>query len=698
MATKAKGSGAIRAGRAFVELFAEDSRLVRGLRRAQARLRAFGDRVTAMGKRTALAGAALVAPILAAGRSLTNAASNMEETMNKFNVVFGDSADAVKAWGDELGAQVGRSERQIAEFLAGSQDLLVPMGFEPGAAEAMSKEMTKLAIDLASFNNMADADVMRDLQAALTGSGEVMKKYGVIVSESALKQEALNKGLDPKTLNEAQKAMLRFGIIMEGTTAAQGDAVRSAGSFANSKKALAAQIENAAVALGNKLLPIVTPWIRRATAAARTATDWVKANGELVGSIIRATLVVAGIGTALIAAGGAMIAVGVAAKAAAITLGVLAKAWVLVGVAIKAVIALLAIAKAALLLLASPIGIVIAGALAIGAAVLYATGVAGDALDWLKDRFSSIAETAGEAFGAIKDALAAGDFKAAAKVLWTALKLEWTKGVAGLEEIWINFRDQIIGVGRKLLTGLQAAWAITINAITNAWRRLFVALIELWNKFQDFVKPATVELAKLFTIAIGKAQGLSAEEALANSDVEGAVDHVLGRRKARLDEITRNLRTDIDASRGDLEAKLDAISRAEGAFFKQLEKNRKDALGDAEKGVKEARKAFEAAMEAARAGRDPADPDNPAAAPASDFAAKLDELLGEMQKGADAADQTARAMTVRGTFDPAAIGQQFAPSQKIEKEQRDLLERIVEQAEPMRRGVDDIRNSMPSFA
>ena len=32
----------IRAGRAFVELFADDSKLVRGLRRAEKRLKAFG--------------------------------------------------------------------------------------------------------------------------------------------------------------------------------------------------------------------------------------------------------------------------------------------------------------------------------------------------------------------------------------------------------------------------------------------------------------------------------------------------------------------------------------------------------------------------------------------------------------------------------------------------------------------------------
>jgi len=40
-------SGTIRAGRAFVELFADDSKLVRGLKAAQAKLKAFGPNCAA---------------------------------------------------------------------------------------------------------------------------------------------------------------------------------------------------------------------------------------------------------------------------------------------------------------------------------------------------------------------------------------------------------------------------------------------------------------------------------------------------------------------------------------------------------------------------------------------------------------------------------------------------------------------------
>ena len=49
----------IRAGRAFVELFADDSKLVRGLRQAEKKLKAFGDSIRNLGLKTVALGSAM---------------------------------------------------------------------------------------------------------------------------------------------------------------------------------------------------------------------------------------------------------------------------------------------------------------------------------------------------------------------------------------------------------------------------------------------------------------------------------------------------------------------------------------------------------------------------------------------------------------------------------------------------------------
>lgn len=255
-----------KAGEAYVELFVKGKKAVAseltGIEKRMTQFGNFAKQIGAMATRAVAGAAAIGGAAVGAGLVASiKKASDMVETMNKFNVVFGESAEEVKKWSDETAAAFGRSKKQVADFMASTQDLLVPMGMLPGEALDTSKALTALAMDLASFNNMADDKVLEDLHAALTGSGEVMKKYGVIVNEAAVKQELLNEGLDKSTATEAQKAMARYNIILRGTTAAQGDVARSADSWANQLKAAQAQLDDMLVVVGTKLLPVLTEWL-----------------------------------------------------------------------------------------------------------------------------------------------------------------------------------------------------------------------------------------------------------------------------------------------------------------------------------------------------------------------------------------------------------------------------------------------------
>lgn len=305
----ASGQG-IRAGKAFVELFTDDTEMLKGLKRAQRKLSAFGAAVTRSGAILAGVGAGTAALFIPAIRS----ASDLQEIMGKFDVVFGEASKEVKSWADGFAEEVGRSKKQVAEFLASSQDLFVPLGFEAGAATQLSKQLTGLTVDLASFNNMTDADVMRDLQAALTGSGEVMKKYGVIVSEAAVKQELLNMGLDPAVATNQAKVQARLNIIMAGTTAAQGDALRTSGSFANQMKRLQGAFEDTKDAVGQALLPVLTQLLERANKILPSIAEWVSQNKELILQVAKIAALVTAVGVGVVALGKA---IGVASLAMA---------------------------------------------------------------------------------------------------------------------------------------------------------------------------------------------------------------------------------------------------------------------------------------------------------------------------------------------------------------------------------------------
>lgn len=476
----------IRAGKAFVELYANDTKLVRGLRSAQRKLKRFGSIVSGMGAK--LAG---VASLVAAPLAFTvKASSRMEEVMNKFNVVFGDNSKAVKEWSDGFANDVGRSKRQIAEFMAGSQDLFVPLGFEPGAATEMSKQITGLAVDLASFNNMADGDTLRDLHAALTGSGEVMKKYGVIVSEAAVKQELLQQGMDPKAATDQQKVMARLSIIMRGTTAAQGDALRSADSYANQLKRLTAVVENVSGVIGNAFRPVLASLFGRMSDLISEAGKWISRNQELVKMI--------GIITAVVgAAGAALLALGAAAAIASFAIGGLAS-----------------ILSFAL----SPVGLAVAAIAGLIAALLKFTNIGSSAIEFMKTNFGGLFKTAQAAIAGIKDALMNGDLAGAASILWKSLEIAWMTGINKLNEVvsgwktyFLEMWNGTIDTASKFfidtMSGLQKAWTVTtqffgdawdtvVNKIQKVWATVGGSIIDGIDSILDYIKLIHPALAK----------------------------------------------------------------------------------------------------------------------------------------------------------------------------------------------------------
>jgi len=632
----------IRAGKAFVELFTDDSRLVRGLKAAQRRLKNFGASVRAIGVKMLAAGSLVAGPL-----ALTvKAASDMEETMNKFNVVFGANAKVVKRWGDTFAAQVGRSKQQIAGFMAGTQDLLVPIGFEPGAATQMSKQLTGLAVDLASFNNMADVDVLRDLHAALTGSGEVMKKYGVLVSEAAVKQELLGKGIDPKNATEQQKVMARWAIILRGTTAAQGDAIRSAGSFANQMKALRAKLSDAAVEIGSALLPVVTPLVTKIAEAVKLAADWIKRNQGLVVTLFK-------IGAAVAAAGIALVLLGTAVSGLASVFGALSAVVTAVGTAIGLV-------GAALGALLSPIGLLIAAIVGLATYLITSTDAGGEALGWLGDRFKALKNTALAAFQGIGDALAAGDIGLAAKILWLTLKMQWRKGINWLQAKWLDFKGFFIGVFQKAVyniagflvnawAGLQVAWVETTTFLANTWTKFISVLKTTWNRFKGFFQKVWARIKSVFTGSDAEEEIRKINEEIAARDrqIEEAKEKAITEREQH----RQRRRAEIEQQRKGSQEVLEDMQRREQ---QEREAKHQAALKSSEDKLAEARQEWEAALKEAAEKRAAAEAAGEDEGPdrLKKFQQRLDEIGGA---GGGLAQAEKRTVDVQGTFNAAAI-------------------------------------------
>jgi hypothetical protein len=270
-------------------------------------------------------------PLLALGVGFLKTASDAEEMNSKFNVVFKEQADSVKEWNREYSKSVNRSATENVKFLASLQDMFVPFGFVRENATELSKSTLQLATDLASFNNLKTADTMRDIQSALVGNHETVRKYGVVITETTLNQKLMNMGIEggTKAATEQQKVMARLAMITEGNSDAMGDAVRTSGSFANQLRGLMAGGQDVAESFGKLLIPAALDLVK----TLKSGLDWILSLDEGTKKLI---ITIAGIavviGPAISAISGIMTAVmatnpvvlGIVAGVAALTIGFVA--------------------------------------------------------------------------------------------------------------------------------------------------------------------------------------------------------------------------------------------------------------------------------------------------------------------------------------------------------------------------------------
>ena len=204
-------------------------------------------------------GAMVVRSATNAGGAIVNLAARTEELNNKFNVVFGNEATRVRAILESFGNEANRSTHSLMGMAASVQDLFVPLGFTRKQASELSVQLTKLAVDVGSFNDMLSPDVMQAFASALVGNHETVRRFGVQIDQNTLKQQLLNMGIKDniQDVDTATKVQARLNLILEGTVDAQGDAIETADSYTNSVQGLNGAMEELGAQLGNKMLPML---------------------------------------------------------------------------------------------------------------------------------------------------------------------------------------------------------------------------------------------------------------------------------------------------------------------------------------------------------------------------------------------------------------------------------------------------------
>lgn len=214
-----------------------------------------------------LAAAAAGAFAVKVGIDSVNAASDLNETLTKSQVLFGSSAAAIEDWGETAALRLGQSKREAIDAASTFAIFGKSANLSGKELTGFSTGLAELASDMASFSNTSPEEAITAIGAALRGEQEPIRRFGVLLDDATLRAQAMKMGLIETTtqaLTPQQKVLAAHAQILKQTTDAQGDFARTSSGLANQQRILAAQFEDVKAELGQKLLPVAvefTTWL-----------------------------------------------------------------------------------------------------------------------------------------------------------------------------------------------------------------------------------------------------------------------------------------------------------------------------------------------------------------------------------------------------------------------------------------------------
>lgn len=184
-------------------------------------------------------------------------ASDLEEVQNVVDVVFDDMSESVDKFSKNAIQQYGLSETIAKKYIGSFGAMAKSFGFTTEEAAKMSTSLTGLAGDVASFYNLDSDAAYTKLKSVFTGETESLKELGVVMTQNALDQYALEKGYGKTTkqMTEQEKVALRYKFVLDRLSQASGDYANTSDHWANMVRTAKLEIQSLSGEVGSELMP-----------------------------------------------------------------------------------------------------------------------------------------------------------------------------------------------------------------------------------------------------------------------------------------------------------------------------------------------------------------------------------------------------------------------------------------------------------
>lgn len=234
----------------------------KGAANLKSQFAALGTSVKKLG--SLIAAAFSVTAIVNFAKEAIELGSDLQEVQNVVDVTFTAMNEQVNEFAKNAATTAGLSETMAKQYVGTFGAMAKSFQFTEEEAYNMSTGLTQLAGDVASFYNLTQDTAYTKLKSVFTGETESLKDLGVVMTQTALDDFALRKGLGKTTseMTEQEKVALRYQFVMEQLSAASGDFIRTQDGWANQTRILSLQFDQLKATLGQGLINALTPAIK----------------------------------------------------------------------------------------------------------------------------------------------------------------------------------------------------------------------------------------------------------------------------------------------------------------------------------------------------------------------------------------------------------------------------------------------------
>ena len=207
----------------------------------------------------ALAGAKGFGKLISVG-----AEYNGEVEQTKFLMERLDSTtqELIKTQAKEAQA-MGMTEKQYMDSAASLGSFMNSMGMTAEEVNNLIPKMVQLASDGAAFANVPVDEAMEAISSAAMGNYEALGKLNIEMSDALINESSYAKELGKTTqqMTLSEKAQAIYSTMLERGAHLTGFAAEESNSFSAKLNLTKEKVNEAAGALGEKLLPLFTPLV-----------------------------------------------------------------------------------------------------------------------------------------------------------------------------------------------------------------------------------------------------------------------------------------------------------------------------------------------------------------------------------------------------------------------------------------------------